>query len=172
MAIDSQPEAPRLPQNPLEEFTVTKAARLAFGLVLMATLAFAAPATAQDPVQQVDQALHDNVAAAYENVSSFIGDMDGNVSDVARGTFDTAKSDLEAIEARIGGAVDNVGDAAVGEYRQIQHALRGVARDAGGFLHRVGHKLEGVEHDAWSGLQDGVHDVANTIDHAIDSLRP
>ena len=53
---------------------------------------------------------------------------------------------------------------------ESQHALQGVARDADDLLHRVGHTLEDVEHDAWNGLQDGVHNVANAIDHVIDGL--
>jgi len=144
--------------------------RTAFSLVLLATMAFSASVAAEDPIGQVEQALHDNVVAAFDNVSSTISDMEGNVSDVASSAFDTAKSDLEAIETRIGGAIDNVGDAAVREYREIQHGIQGVAGDADGFLHRAGHTLEDAEHDAWGTLQDGYHNVANSIDHVIDGL--
>ena len=142
----------------------------ASGLVLLAALALGGSAAAQDTVGQVEQTLHDDAVAAYEAVSSFAGDMEGTVSDTASSTFETAQGDLAAIESRLAGAVDMVGQGATREYREIQHALDGITSDADGFLHQAGHTIEGVEHDTWTALQDGLNDVSNSIDHVIDGL--
>ena len=150
---------------------ITRVMRATFAIVLLATLAFGTTATAQDPVGQVEQALHDNVVATYETVSSFLGDMEGSVSDVASSTYDTATSEFAALEDRIGGAVDMVGGTAVAEYRDIQHRVQGLAGDADGFLHRSGHEIESLELDAWVALQGGYDSVANAIDQVIDNLR-
>ena len=58
---------------------------------------------------QVEQTLHDDVVAAYEAVSTRIGEMEGTVSDAASGAIETAKGDLAGIESRLAGAVDTVG---------------------------------------------------------------
>ena len=142
----------------------------ASGLVLLATLAFGSATFAQDTVGQVEQTLHDDVVAAYEAVSSRIGELEGTVGDAASGAIDTAKSDLDAIGERLNGAVDKVGNEASRDYREIQHALEGIGGNVDDVLHEVGHTLEGAEHDALAAVQDGVANVANSIDHVIDSL--
>ena len=143
----------------------------ASGLVLLATLAFGSATFAQDDtVGQVEQTLHDDVVAAYEAVSSRIGELEGTVGDAASGAIETAKSDLEGIGERLTGAVDNVGNEASRDYREIQHALEGIGGNVDDVLHEVGHTLEDAEHDALAAVQDGVADVSNSIDHVIDGL--
>ena len=146
--------------------------RLASSLALAATLAIGSASVAQDDIiGQVEQALHDDAVAAYEAVASFLGDVEGSVTDATGGVLETVQADLGALEDRLGGAVDNVGGAAAREYREIQHAMQDVARDIDDALHRAGHTLEDAERDAWHGLQDRIHDAGDAVDHVIDDLK-
>lgn len=121
-------------------------------------------------VERVEQALHDDVVAAFAAVSSFVDRAEGTVAGAAGAVWDEVVTDLGALEARIEDAVGMTGEVAVREYREIQHGLEGVGHDVDDLLHQAGHMLSDVEHEAWATIEGGVNTAANTIDHVIDAL--
>lgn len=126
--------------------------------------------TVETDARKVEQELHDDVVAAYDEAAGFVSTAEGDISDAGRGAWDEITSDFAAIETRLDGAADKVGEEAEREYREIQHEVQSLIRRTDDFLHGIGHELEDVEHAAWSGLKEGYHDVADFIDHVVDRL--
>lgn len=124
----------------------------------------------EDAAKEVAQELHDDTVAAYDETEQFLVDLEDDVTDVTRGAYDSAVADFRALESELDAAVDKTGEEATRAYREIQHDLESFARSANDVLHEFVDDVEDAEKQAWAGLQDGYHSVANSIDHVIDSL--
>ena len=141
-------------------------------VLLMALFAIVAAgcSSTEEEAKQVEQAIHDDVVAAYGEASSFFSSAESKVEEGTEAAWAEAKSDFAVIEADLEKAKDLTGKEAIAAYRAIQHELHRLHIEADTVLHSVSHTVDDAAGSVWHELKQAYREVHNAIDHAVDDL--
>jgi hypothetical protein len=150
----------------LGSFRTRRASAIAALLVVLVGVAVAGCGAA-DEAQKVEQAVHDDLVAVYNEAKDTFSSAETAIEEEAKDDYAAAKAEFEKLEPRILAAKDAVGDEAVREYREMQHVVHDLTHDANTVLHGT----ENAGESAWHGIVEGWNSVHQEFDHVIDSLQ-
>ena len=143
---------------------------LMLGAALVVAFAVVAAGCGSSEEAKVEQEIHDDVVAAYDETVALFASAEGKVERGSEAVWAEAKSDFAAIEADLDAAKDYVGKEAIVAYRDIQHELNRLGVEADGVLHTVGHTVSNASESVWHELKQAYREVHNAVDHAVDDL--